>query len=63
MIGKIYIWSTEGERSKSLFYKDCSLGSVKPVYQLVIAKRLMSKRQAKVIDRQRYLQNLSNLSP
>ena len=36
----------EKSNAKTLFYKDCSLGSVKkPVQQLVLAKLLMKRHQ------------------
>ena len=33
----------ERSKSKTLFYKDCSLGSLRPVQQLVFPKTLLSK--------------------
>jgi len=35
------------KNSKKIFYKDCSLGLLKPVQPLVLAKLLMSKQNYK----------------
>ena len=44
---------TQRERTRNtLFYKDCSLGSVQPVSQLVLAKRLTGKLKKKRKKRQ-----------
>ena len=45
---------------KTLFYKDCSLGSVKPVDQLVVAKLLMIKHNN---NNNEYLERLTRTGP